>query len=52
MSELLGHSEIGITMDIYTHLVDEQKKSALVKIANRKTTVKADPDEQDQPPTS
>ena len=52
VSELLGHSEIGITMDIYTHLVDEQKKSALVKIANRKTTAKEDPDEQDQPPTS
>ena len=52
---VVGHHRLGAVMPrAYgdTHLVDEQKKSALVKIANRKTTAKEDPDEQDQPPTS
>jgi len=29
ISELLGHSDISITYDIYTHVIDEQKKKAI-----------------------
>lgn len=32
VSELLGHSDVGITMNTYVHLIDEQKKSAVFKI--------------------
>ena len=35
ISELLGHSEVGITMDIYTHIISDQKEKALILIGTR-----------------
>ncbi len=35
ISELLGHAEVGITMDVYTHIMGEQKQKALVMIGSR-----------------
>ena len=29
ISELLGHSDISITYDIYAHVINEQKKKAV-----------------------
>ena len=35
ISELLGHAEVGITMDVYTHIIEDQKEKALIMIGNR-----------------
>ena len=35
VSELLGHSEVSITMDIYTHVIGDQKEKALIMIGSR-----------------
>lgn len=35
ISELMGHSDIGITINTYIHLIEDQKKQAIVKIAER-----------------
>lgn len=32
LQELLGHSRVGITLDIYTHTLREQKKEAVQKV--------------------
>lgn len=34
ISELLGHSDVSITMNVYAHLLAEQKKEAIFKIDN------------------
>ena len=39
ISELLGHAEVGITMDVYTHIMGEQKQKALVMIGGRNESV-------------
>ena len=36
ISTLLGHSDIGITMNTYAHVMEDQKEEALITIANRK----------------
>ncbi len=36
ISELLGHSDVGVTSNIYMHVMDDQRKNALVKITERK----------------
>lgn len=36
ISELLGHADIGVTMNIYAHVMQDQKQEALITIANRK----------------
>lgn len=36
ISELLGHSDVSVTLNIYTHVIEDQKKDALVKISDRK----------------
>jgi len=33
-SQILGHSSIGITADLYTHVLAETKKDAAIKIGN------------------
>lgn len=33
-AEILGHSNIGITMDLYTHVLTDMKKDAANKIGN------------------
>lgn len=35
ISELLGHSDVGVTSNIYMHVMDDQRRDALVKIASR-----------------
>ena len=34
MQELLGHSSITVTMDIYSHVLPDKKASEIQKIAN------------------
>ncbi len=34
ISELLGHSDIRVTYDIYTHVINEQKKKAVSVLDN------------------
>lgn len=36
ISKLLGHADIGVTMNIYAHVMQDQKQEALITIANRK----------------
>lgn len=48
VSELLGHSDIGVTYNTYVHFIDEQKKEAMIRIGGR--SEKADTkDDRDQP---
>lgn len=41
-SEILGHSSIGITMDLYTHVLTDMKKDAANKIGNEILGIKSD----------
>lgn len=41
-SEILGHSSIGITMDLYTHVLIDMKKDAADKIGNEILGIKDD----------
>lgn len=34
-SQILGHSSIGITADLYTHVLTDLKKDAAVKISSK-----------------
>lgn len=36
ISTLLGHSDIGVTMNIYAHVLEDQKQDALIMIGDRK----------------
>ena len=36
ISEILGHADAGVTMNIYMHVMEDQKQAALVKISERK----------------
>ena len=40
VSELLGHSDISVTYNTYIHVINEQKKDALIKIGERKVEKK------------
>ena len=35
ISELLGHSDISITLNIYVHVIEEQKQQAVIRISER-----------------
>ena len=46
ISALLGHADVGVTSNIYMHVMDDQREDALIKIADRKPQI-ADPDKKE-----